>query len=422
MPQTVKRQSVYATVLDASDLARLAKASLHVRFNTENQIGLAIDRDKLSFKFFQLRHERRRNRDRAIGQRFSVGRYDVDLMTVKVNVRPLQFENLSESHSRGQGANKDRFKMCPRAGACGQQAPFFVVRECPFPSPFVGHFYQRIVFFKRNAQQPSFLLRLSQHGADQHQLPIDAGNGPGPGRMRFDYWSVQALLFVLLKLAMRERSQFVGAQFRLDSAEQIHLRLPGASAFDDSTVTVDGLNQVSILVPLGEFGKGFLRMCDGALIVFQFIKRLLEIPFCLRFIPASSPNSMALAIKSDVCSAGVDLPALFDNLQFPFAGHRVYTFVPEFGARFDFEDLEESPHGSLERAYNQEHRLFLIVSGCVGLLAVVLLALIVDQEVVGSSPTSRPKFPNKNRIQPIVKRSAVFVSTPKSPFGNDGVS
>lgn len=417
--QAMKGQSFDASVLNAGEFTGFSETSLHVSLNAKNEIGLALDRHKLSFKFFERVHERRGNRDRSVGQSFRVGRYDVDLVTFNVNVLPLQFKNFPESHTRGQGADKDRLEMCARAEARSQQSPLFVIGQRSFPSPFVGHLYKRIVFFKRDTEQPSLFMRLSKHGANQHHFPVDAGNGPRPRGILFDYWSLQALLFVLLKLAMRQRSEFVGPELCLDSTEQIHLRLPGAPPLDDPTVTIDRLNQVSILIPLCQFGKSFLGMSDCAFIVFKFIERLLKILFCLRFILASPPNSMAFTIKSDVCCAGVDLPALFDNLQFPFAGHRVYTFVPEFGARFDFEDLEESPHGSLKAAYNQGIRLFLIVSGCVGPLAVVLLALIVDQEVVGSSPTSRPYHSDKTSRKSHTAKTQEVVperSIHKSPF------
>lgn len=71
--------------------------------------------------------------------------------------------------------------------------------------------------------------------------------------------------------------------------------------------------------------------------------------------------------------------------------------------------------GTPEKAYNQGVRLFLFTRGNVGLLAIVMRALIVDQEVVGSSPTSRPFFPSKGIARSFFKWSGFVVST-RSPI------
>lgn len=422
--QTVKRQSVNAAVFNSRKLASSPKASFDIAADSKYRLFI---RGQV-VKPFQFVVKFRRHRYWSFIQGLCVGGDNADKAGFKVNVRPFQFEDLSLPHSGCQRTDNDRANVLSRAATSGQQSRLFFVGQGSVSASLVGHSDQRIVLLKGNTKQPAFLLGLPEHRPNMHQLPVDAGNGTKAIRNSLLPFLVgesdrglQAMLFVFLEFAMRDRAEFISAKVFLDGLQQVLLRLPRATALDDPAVSVDRLNQVSVFVPLGEVSKSFLSVGDCAFIVTQFIKFLLQILFGFGSIPTSTPDRMSLAVKSDVGSASIDVflvSTFLDNdLQLTFA--HVYTFLANWLVKFEGKDSAENPHGRAKGAYNQGNRLFLVAGSYVGLLAVLNSSLIVDQEVVGSSPTSRPKFLNKTIEAEPIKWSALFVSISKSPIRLD---
>lgn len=424
MAQTMKREAFNSTVFDSGNLTDFPKTSFHVRRHSKNRSVIRPLVVKRQERVSQLR----RHRSLASGQPFGVGGNDPDLVTLKVNCRPFEFKNLTEAHSGCQSADDDRLEMFARAFTRSEQFCFFFVRQRSIASALVGHLNQRVVFLEGHTQQPAFLLSLSEHRSNVHQFPVDAGDGARATGFHSgtvlqlssgNDLRLKSFFFIFLKFAMSNRPQFIGTQLCLDLLQKILFRTPGSLTFDDSAIAILRLNQITIFIPLREFVESFAGEGDRAFIVAQFIKFLLQILLGIGSILASSPYRMTLTVKPYIRGASVDvfdLSTLFDNyLQLTFA--HVYTFVANWIGFFRIEVSEENRHGKAKGAYNQANRLFLVAEGYVGLLAVTFLLLIVDQEVVGSSPTSRPKIPNKIMIKPIIKWSALFVSTSKSPIG-----
>lgn len=421
--KAMKGQAIDSSMLNSGQLASFLKTSLDVRFNPKDKIGLVLNRGERGFQGFKFRHERRRNRNRAVGKGLRVSRNQIDFLLREVNVRPLKFQNLPESHPGCQGADNYRFEMLTWPLTRSQQSVLFVVGKRSFPSPLVGHTNKRIVFFKGHTEQPALLLGLPEHCPDVHQFPVDAGYRPKA--VSLNKLSVlkfhldlrgQAVLFVLLKFPMRDRSEFVGAEIINDGLQEILFRAPRALPFNDSPFTIDGFNEVAIRVPFSKIGKGLLCVSNCAFIALEFVKRFLKILLCLRLILASSPECVALSVESDIGSACIDIPAFDNDLELAFPRHEsVYTLISEIATDFEVENPEESLHGRTKEAYNQGIRLFLIVSGYVGLLHTAIVVLIVDQEVVGSSPTSRPKTLEKLNSRPF-QAVGFVLSTRKSPI------
>src|SRR6266508_511558 len=127
----------------------------------------------------------------------------------------------------------------------------------------------------------------------------------------------------------------------------------------------------------------------------MFIQCLLQILLRFGAVLSCSPNGVTLPIKTDVGGPGVNFLALNDYLKFALA--HVYTEIAISLRSSDREITEGIANGTPQRAGVQWLGLFYLVEDFSGLFRIAMLDLIVDQEVVGSSPTSRPKFLSQSR-------------------------
>jgi len=391
MSETVKGQPVNPSVFDSRQFADSLKTSFDVGLDPEHQNG---GRGGLSPQLFEGDEEVRSDWDATFGLRLSVRGSQSDDVISEVNIRPRQLKDLAQSHSCRQGAYQDRLQVFASPGASGQQSRLLGVGQRSFPSPFVSHADERVVLLEGHTEQPALSLCLPEHCANSHQFPVHRGDG---SRSRGDDPILgseldrcsQSLLFVFLKLAVGDRPKFVSPEVGDDSFQLIAFCLPGSLALDYPAILVLRGNQVALCVPGGELSKRALGVDDRARVSLQLLERLCQISLGCGLVLSGSPDGVTLPVKTDVGSAGVNLFALDNDLEFTFA--HVYTFFAICLMVFSCRITEGICDSTPETAYNQGVRLFLVVSNFRGLYGAVILMLIVDLEVVGSSPTSRPK-------------------------------
>lgn len=398
--ETVEGQSINAAMLDSSSFTGRSETSLDVRRDSKDARGV---RQRGSLEFFEFNKQRLSDRDVSLGRGFRVRRSNPNLLSRQVDVWPREFQNLPKTHPRRKRTHQNRSQMFGTAGA--KQPRFFVVGKRSFPSPLVSHADKGVMLLEWALEQPAFLLRLAQHRSDSHEFTVHAGNGSvalgnnllvlvvrilslGDDRLS------QAVLFVLLQLAVSNRTQFVATEVFDDRFQLILLAPPRLLTFNQPAVAMLRRNQVAVRIPVRQLGKSFLSVSDGAVVAFQAVQFLLEILFRLGAVLSGSPYRMAFAIKANVGGPGVNLSTLFDYLELTFARH-VYTSI---AISFGFSDrgiAEGIADATPESANIKGFGLFYFALNFSQLFPTVTVVVIVDQEVVDSNSTSRPKFLSK---------------------------
>lgn len=270
------------------------------------------------------------------------------------HIFPSKLDNLSESHSRIQGADKQPAKS---RVSSGQQSNLFFPAERPGSRYFIGHRNQPFPVIKGRSGKPSHLHRFAQHSPQERHFPIDAGNLPLPSLLFVVglCGRLQSQRFIVLQVVIGNSFQSADAKEDFQGVQIVASAFIASHSSYFAIVYIAWLYQVTLAEEIRKVLESFILR--GTQNVAS--EDVLEIAFRsvpgVRFGSSDAPDCVTLTIRSCVGSSAikaslpVNLP--LDDRKGTLA-HLIYALNLSFPERLGPNGALNSMNGAMNATRN----------------------------------------------------------------------